>query len=122
MQDTWLKVRRRIKRSTDRRAWIAWTRGSTDHHQHTWLLIGSYKGSDFIARDASRSLDRDPMGAIKCVFKRLSTRLILALHLRSNGRDIFETVHDGLFHRNRQLKPSDGHAQTCINRDVLQTF
>ena len=42
---------------------------------------------------------------------------------RSDGYDLFETVHDGPFHRNRRSFRSDGYAQNMYKRrgssDVL---
>ena len=41
---------------------------------------------------------------------------------RSDGHDMFETVHDGHFHRNRRSFRSDGYAQKPIKRCVLPMF
>ena len=47
----------------------------------------------------------------------------LGCRSRSDGYDLFETVHDGPFHRNRQSFRSDGYAQNMYksrgSSDVL---
>ena len=50
-----------------RSASIWCTRGPQDRIKTHVALIRSYNGSDLIARDASRALDRDPMATIKSV-------------------------------------------------------
>ena len=74
-------------------------------------LIGSYNGSNLIARDASEASDRDPTATIKGIFIMLITRLHPNPPSKSDDYDITEMVHDGLFHRNRRSFRSDGYAQ-----------
>ena len=41
---------------------------------------------------------------------------------RSDGHDMFETVHDGPFHRNRRSKRSDGYTQNLYKRRGSSTI
>ena len=93
-------------RNVARRSHAPWTTGSIKEHVP---LIGSYNGRDLIGRYAFRSLDRDPTGEIRCVIITPINGSIWTLHRRSNRRDIFKTVHDGPFHRNRRSFRSDGY-------------
>ena len=118
MQVTWLKARRWItieaRRSSAPR--------STASRSRTWLFKGSYNGGDLTLEMGSRALDRDPTAARRCIFKRYSTRINPSPSSRSDGHDIFETVHDGPFHRNRRSFRLDGYTQMPYKNKVFFLF
>ena len=48
--------------------------------------------------------------------------LIQTVHLKSNDRNLIETVHDGPFHRNRRSKWSYGYAQLAYIKRCSSTI
>ena len=78
-----------------------------------------YNRGDLTRRMGSIAPDRDPTAVRRCVIKRLFAQINLSPSSRSDGHDIFETVHDGPFHRNRRSFRSDGYAQIPYKQGVL---
>ena len=77
---------------------------STGSSNHARVLNRSYNGPDLTRRNASRALDRDPTVAVFDAFLNAYLRgFIRALHQRSDGCNLIETVHDEPFHQNRRL-------------------
>ena len=57
-----------------------------------------YNDGDLRCGMGSRASDHDPTAARRCISKCLFARVNLSPSSRSNGHNIFETVHDGPFH------------------------
>ena len=84
---------------------------TTDRDQRHMLDWRRYNGPDQVSQETSGPSDQESRDAILSVFKTPIYGSNRGRPSRSDGHDLFETVHDGPFHRNRRSKRSDGYDQ-----------